>query len=159
MDTIEIRHTGPKGSDYGWVKHHCRCPECVACHEHWLEQRRQRTGATKRVLPDFEHGTLGRYDSPRFKCRCDLCRGANAARKRSYTGSEPRVKHDQVVVPREPKQERQEKKDRGTPVLKLHGGIAPSDRTFEMTPAIDCGEELSLGHYCRRLWPCKVHGE
>ncbi len=155
---IEIKHTGPKGSDYGYQKHKCRCEQCTQCHEIWLDQKRARTGAVKRVFPDYEHGTLGRYDSPRFKCRCEKCRGANAARKRSYTGAEARITFSEVVGFREPmKKKEPAEKTKTAPELKLRGGIAPSDRTFELTPVHDCGEELSTGGYCRRLFPCQIH--
>lgn len=39
---------------------------------------------TVAAYPEPAHGTLSRYQSPRFRCRCDACKQANTDRQRAY---------------------------------------------------------------------------
>ena len=68
------------GTMYGWMKSKCDCELCVEQKRKFHTERNKARRVGKEKGPyskDPPHGTTARYCR---KCRCDLCRKANAER-------------------------------------------------------------------------------
>lgn len=79
-ESLEVDHIDPtqKVSHRIWTwaipRRDAELAKCqILCTEHHKEKTR-----AQRPVP--EHGTVSRYSSKAHKCRCDLCRKANAQR-------------------------------------------------------------------------------
>jgi hypothetical protein len=79
-EELEVDHIDPTQKVahriWSWAipRRNAELAKCqVLCKAHHLEK-------TKAQRPKPEHGTVSRYSSKVHKCRCDLCRRANADR-------------------------------------------------------------------------------
>lgn len=77
------------GGWYAWMTRKCACSECESARENFNRGRRE----ARRVCATSPGPTAKRYENPpacgefrkyRKGCRCDLCRGANAAKQAAY---------------------------------------------------------------------------
>lgn len=166
--TEPIKHTGKKGTAYGWYTLGCKCPECEAAAK--VKKRKHRPSGRKpgenaeKPLPD--HGTRARYARG---CKCSECTEANRLAHYFYKDGTPKMprrkSQDQpTAVQQAPATKVKEKAARAKPlrIVGVPDGKKPLPkalpRTYVPLSVVQCGMDLGNGGFCMRHYPCTRPG-
>lgn len=87
-DNLQVDHIDPRTKVvpvsviWGWSSEERRNTELDKCQVLCESCHREKTNS--QMANRVEHGTLHMYNSPRYRCRCSLCRAAYAVYQRNY---------------------------------------------------------------------------
>lgn len=85
----------PHGNRVGYTYYKCRCEACTAAQRLYMQEYKKQLeieNLANKVQPKLKiepaHGTITRYKSSKYNCRCTACKAASSAAYKSKKGTD-----------------------------------------------------------------------